>query len=153
MQITWMTCGSFTPSNEQKDGRTPCCTTWDTCSFLPLIVKLLMAQAASFCVWNSPCKISCQSVWMASNERHLFHYTVHRWYTFCAPSLWQKIHLLSIDSFYKHAVNVTNLKFINTFPKWWITIGISPASITACTCCWLPAVMFDKNHTASYKRR
>lgn len=28
-------------------------------------------------------------------------------------------------------------------------IGMSPASITAWTCCWLPAVMLDKNQTAS----
>lgn len=27
--------------------------------------------------------------------------------------------------------------------------GSRPASITACTCCLLPAVTFDKNHTAS----
>ena len=30
-------------------------TTYDTCSLLPLMVRLLIAHAASFCVWNSPC--------------------------------------------------------------------------------------------------
>ena len=33
--------------------------------------------------------------------------------------------------------------------KWVMTMGTSPFSITACTCCWFPAVMLDKNHTAS----
>ncbi len=28
-------------------------------------------------------------------------------------------------------------------------MGMRPASITACTCCWLPAVILDRNHTAS----
>ena len=32
-----------------------------------------------------------------------------------------------------------------------MTMGTSPFSITACTCCWFPAVMLDKNHTASCK--
>ena len=35
--------------------------------------------------------------------------------------------------------------------KWVMTMGTSPFSITACTCCWFPAVMLDKNHTASCK--
>lgn len=32
-------------------------------------------------------------------------------------------------------------------------MGTSLASMTACTCCWLPAVMLDRNHTASYRIR
>ena len=37
-----------------------------------------------------------------------------------------------------------------TLSRWWIIIGTSPASITACTWIWLPAVMLDRNHTASF---
>jgi len=36
-----------------------------------------------------------------------------------------------------------------TLSRWWTINGTSPASITAWTCCWLPAVILDKNHTAS----
>ncbi len=81
---TWTTWESFTDSRLQKGGITFCCTKYSTCqlhqgkpmnkagkwkwlgnrnssgmvhtwSFLPLIVKLLMAHAASFCVPKSPC--------------------------------------------------------------------------------------------------
>lgn len=41
-------------------------------------------------------------------------------------------------------------KCIRTLSSRWIIIGTSLASMTACTCCWLPAVMLDRNHTASY---
>lgn len=38
---------------------------------------------------------------------------------------------------------------IQTLSRRWMIMGTSLASMTACTCCWLPAVMLDKNHTAS----
>ena len=61
-----------------------------TCCLLPEMVRLLIAQAASFCVWNSP------------------------------------------------------------LVSWAMIMGMRPASITACTCCLLPAVILLKNQTASY---
>jgi len=39
-----------------------------------------------------------------------------------------------------------------TLASWWIIMGISPASITAWTCCWFPAVMLERNQTASCKQ-
>lgn len=41
----------------------------------------------------------------------------------------------------------------NTLERLLIILGKSPASITACTWGWLPAVIFDKNQTASYKKK
>lgn len=38
-----------------------------------------------------------------------------------------------------------------TLSKRWMIKGTRLASMTACTCCWFPAVMFDRNHTASYR--
>lgn len=35
----------------------------------------------------------------------------------------------------------------------WITWGMRPASMTAWTCVLVPAVILDKNQTASYKKR
>lgn len=36
-----------------------------------------------------------------------------------------------------------------TLSRWWIIRAIRPASITACTWDWFPAVILDKNQTAS----
>lgn len=44
------------------------------------------------------------------------------------------------------------LRCAQTLASWWMIIGINPASITAWTCCWFPAVMLDKNQTASCKQ-
>lgn len=49
------TCESLTESILQNGGITPCSTIYETCSLLPLMARLLMAQAASFCVWKSLC--------------------------------------------------------------------------------------------------
>jgi hypothetical protein len=43
-------------SRLQNGGITPSWISRATCSLLPLIVRLLIAHAASFCVWNSPCQ-------------------------------------------------------------------------------------------------
>lgn len=40
-----------------------------------------------------------------------------------------------------------------TLASCWMIMGIRPASMTAWTCCWFPAVMLDKNHTASWKEK
>ena len=41
------------------------------------------------------------------------------------------------------------LTMMRTRDKCWTTKGTRPASITDCTCCWLPAVTFDRNQSAS----
>lgn len=41
------------------------------------------------------------------------------------------------------------MKERHTLSSRWMIIGTNLASMTACTCCWLPAVMLDRNHTAS----
>lgn len=43
--------------------------------------------------------------------------------------------------------------WIRTLSSRWMIMGTSLASMTACTCCWLPAVMLDRNHTASYRTK
>ncbi len=42
---------------------------------------------------------------------------------------------------------------IQTLSSRWMIMGTSLASMTACTCCWFPAVMLDRNHTASYRTK
>lgn len=42
---------------------------------------------------------------------------------------------------------------MHTLSSKWMIMGTRLASMTACTCCWLPAVMLDRNHTASYRTR
>jgi hypothetical protein len=46
----------------QKGGRTPASMRTPTCSLVPEIVIFDTAQAASFCVWNSPYKHNKKSV-------------------------------------------------------------------------------------------
>lgn len=89
MLLTLIIWGSLQLSRLQKGGITPQLMRVATWSLVPLMLRLETAQAASFCVWNSP--------------------------------------LLRLS----------------------ISLGRSPASITAWTCWLLPAVMFDKNQAAS----
>lgn len=53
-KTTWITWVSLQFSRLQNGGITPSWISRATCSLLPLIVRLLIAHAASFCVWNSP---------------------------------------------------------------------------------------------------
>lgn len=46
-----------------------------------------------------------------------------------------------------------HFKNMLTLSSRWMIMGTSLASMTACTCCWLPAVMLDRNHTASYRTK
>lgn len=49
--ITWV---SLTVSKLQRGGITCWLTKYATCALVPLMVRLLIAHAASFWVWNSP---------------------------------------------------------------------------------------------------
>jgi hypothetical protein len=77
-------------SRPQNGGITPSWISLATCSLLPLIVRLLIAHAASFCVWNSPCR---------QKSHHLLEMMVllmHSWPHSHASKnvllLWKKIH-------------------------------------------------------------
>ena len=86
---TCMTWVSLQFSRLQNGGITLWDTRQATCVLFPEIVRLEMAHAASFCVWNSLLDRCC------------------------------------------------------------MTMGTSPCSIIACTCYWFPAVILDRNQTAS----
>ena len=53
-KTTLITCVSLQFRRLQKGGITPSWISSATCLVVPLIVRLLIAHAASFCVWNSP---------------------------------------------------------------------------------------------------
>lgn len=42
---------------------------------------------------------------------------------------------------------------MQTLSSKWMIMGTRLASMTACTCCWFPAVMLDRNHTASCRTK
>jgi len=52
-KTTWITWLSWQDNRAQRGATTPALITQSTCWLFPLIVKLVIAQAASFCVWNS----------------------------------------------------------------------------------------------------
>lgn len=60
--------------------------------------------------------------------------------------------LRTADHRFMHLSRCMKSRWTQTLSSRWMIMGTSLASMTACTCCWLPAVMLDRNHTASYRR-
>lgn len=152
-----------------------------TWSFLPLMVRLLIAHAASFWVPKSPCReAGCQ--WDVHIAGLFCNSTIQRHTEKSRPRLpvvvksslktnvpmqlniqlttvlWLFLNLGSNMTLKKLPENSREGKaskpspYKQTLASWWMIIGISPASITAWTCCWFPAVMLDRNQTASCKQ-
>lgn len=152
-RTTWITWLSWQFRRLQNGGITPWFIKRSTWSRFPLIVKLLIAHAASLLVWNSPWSqtIIYLFIFYNNKKRHTYRrnpsFMVSGTDEQCLLDNYHTSLAISVMCIWK----ISKIYIKITFDRLCIIFGIRPASITAWTWCWFPAVMLDKNQTASCK--